>query len=54
MRVHNHPALLSALKKLRSYGDLLETFSPIMKTSGFFYFDSVGLVRPEILITAND
>ena len=49
MRVHNHPALLSALKKLRSHGDLLETFSPITKPSGFFYFDSVGLVRPEIV-----
>ena len=48
MRVHNHPALLSALKKLRNYTDLLETYSPITKPSGFFYFDSVGLVRPEI------
>jgi 7-cyano-7-deazaguanine tRNA-ribosyltransferase len=48
MRVHNHPALLSALKKLRGHADLLEAFSPSMKSSGFFYFDSVGLVRPEI------
>ncbi len=48
MRVHNHPALLSALKKLRSHGDLLEQFSPSVKPSGFFYFDSVGLIRPEI------
>ena len=48
MRVHNHPALLSALKKLRGHEDFLETYSPIAKTSGFFYFDSVGLVRPEI------
>ena len=48
MRVHNHPALLSGLKKLRSHGDLLETYSPSVKPSGFFYFDSVGLVRPEI------
>jgi 7-cyano-7-deazaguanine tRNA-ribosyltransferase len=48
MRVHNHPALLSALKRLRSHGDLIETFSPVTKPSGFFYFDSVGLVRPEI------
>lgn len=48
MRVHGHPALLSALKKLRSHADLLETYSPTVKSSGFFYFDSVGLVRPEI------
>jgi 7-cyano-7-deazaguanine tRNA-ribosyltransferase len=48
MRVHGHPALLSALKKLRSHGDLLEAFSPTTKGSGFFYFDAVGLVRPEI------
>jgi 7-cyano-7-deazaguanine tRNA-ribosyltransferase len=48
MRVHNHPALLSAFKKLRDHADFLETYSPIAKTSGFFYFDSVGLVRPEI------
>jgi 7-cyano-7-deazaguanine tRNA-ribosyltransferase len=49
MRVHNHPALLSALKKLHSHGDFLEAFSPTVKPSGFFYFDSVGLVRPEII-----
>ena len=48
MRVHGHPALLSALKRLRNHGELLEAFSPIVKSSGFFYFDSVGLVRPEI------
>ncbi len=48
MRVHGHPALLSALKKLRSHADFLETFSPTVKSSGFFYFDSVGLARPEI------
>ncbi len=48
MRVHNHPALLSALKKLRNHADFLEKFSPSVKCSGFFYFDSVGLARPEI------
>ena len=49
MRVHAHPALLSALKHLRSRGDFLEKYSPTAKTSGFFYFDSVGLARPEII-----
>ncbi|MGA2681913.1 MAG: tRNA guanosine(15) transglycosylase TgtA [Candidatus Bathyarchaeia archaeon] len=48
MRVHGHPALLSALKKLRNHADFLESYSPTVKSSGFFYFDSVGLVRPEI------
>ena len=48
MRVHGHPALLSALKKLRDHADFLETYSPSVKCSGFFYFDSVGIVRPEI------
>ncbi len=48
MRVHAHPALLSALKHLRNHADFLEEYSPTAKTSGFFYFDSVGLARPEI------
>ncbi len=48
MRVHGHPALLSALKRLRCQGDFLEKYSPTVKGNGFFYFDSVGLVRPEI------
>ncbi len=48
MRVHAHPALLSALKHLRHHADFLEKYSPTAKTSGFFYFDSVGLARPEI------
>ena len=48
MRVHAHPALLSALKHLRNHADFLEKYSPTAKSSGFFYFDSVGLARPEI------
>ena len=48
MRLHAHPALLSALKHVRSTEDFLEKFSPTMKSKGFFYFDSVGLARPEI------
>lgn len=48
MRLHAHPALLSALKRVRGHEDFLEKFSPTMKSSGFFYFDSVGLARPEI------
>jgi 7-cyano-7-deazaguanine tRNA-ribosyltransferase len=48
MRLHAHPALLSALKHLRNHEDFLEKYSPTAKTRGFFYFDSVGLARPEI------
>jgi 7-cyano-7-deazaguanine tRNA-ribosyltransferase len=48
MRVHAHPALLSALKHLHKHSDFLEKYSPTAKSSGFFYFDSVGLARPEI------
>ena len=48
MRVHGHPALLSALKKLRTHADFLEKYSPAVKSKGFFYFDSEGLARPEI------
>ncbi|MCW3995033.1 MAG: tRNA guanosine(15) transglycosylase TgtA [Candidatus Bathyarchaeota archaeon] len=48
MRLHAHPALLSALKRLRNHEDFIEKFSPTTKSSGFFYFDSVGLARPEI------
>jgi 7-cyano-7-deazaguanine tRNA-ribosyltransferase len=49
MRVHAHPALLSALKRLKNHKDFLEQISPTVKSSGFFYFDSVGLARPEII-----
>lgn len=49
MRLHAHPALLSALKRVRDSEDFLEQYSPSVKSSGFFYFDSVGLARPEIV-----
>ena len=48
MRAHAHPALLTALKKLKNHRDFIEKYSPTVKRSGFFFFDSVGLVRPEI------
>ncbi|MCW4029318.1 MAG: tRNA guanosine(15) transglycosylase TgtA [Candidatus Bathyarchaeota archaeon] len=48
MRLHAHPALLSALKRVRDHADFLEAYSPTAKTSGFFYFDAAGLARPEI------
>jgi len=49
MRLHAHPALLSALKRVRNYENFLEKYSPTVKSSGFFYFDNVGLARPEIV-----
>jgi 7-cyano-7-deazaguanine tRNA-ribosyltransferase len=49
MRLHAHPALLSALKHVRESEDFLEKLSPTTKSSGFFYFNSVGLARPEIV-----
>jgi len=48
MRVHAHPALLSALKRIKSHSDFLEIYTPSIKSSGFFYFDHEGLARPEI------
>jgi len=48
MRVHAHPSLLSALKKLKGYAGFLEMYSPTIKNSGLFYFHSEGLARPEI------
>jgi 7-cyano-7-deazaguanine tRNA-ribosyltransferase len=48
MRAHNHPALLTALKRVKVYEDFIEKESPTVKQSGFFFFDNVGLSRPEI------
>ena len=49
MKAHAHPALLQALKQLRKYEDHLEEDSPITKSRGLFFFDSVGLSRPEVV-----
>jgi 7-cyano-7-deazaguanine tRNA-ribosyltransferase len=49
MRAHAHPMLLEALKRLGSFVDFLEKHSSTTKKSGMFFFDSVGLARPEIV-----
>jgi 7-cyano-7-deazaguanine tRNA-ribosyltransferase len=49
MSAHAHPALLTALKKLKNYGDFIEKNSPTVKRSGLFFFNSVGLARPEVI-----
>lgn len=48
MRAHAHPALLTALKRVKDYEDFIEKHSPTVKQSGLFFFDSVGLSRPEV------
>ena len=49
MRAHAHPALFTALKKLKKHGDFIEKYSPTVKRSGLFFFSSVGLARPEVV-----
>ncbi len=48
-RAHAHPALFTALKKLKNHGDFIEKYSPTVKRSGIFFFGSVGLARPEVV-----
>jgi 7-cyano-7-deazaguanine tRNA-ribosyltransferase len=48
MRTHAHPALFTALKKLKNHEDLIEKHSPTAKKSGLFFFSSVGIARPEV------
>ncbi|MGQ9530491.1 MAG: tRNA guanosine(15) transglycosylase TgtA [Candidatus Bathycorpusculaceae bacterium] len=49
LRARGHPALLQALKRLKKYEDFIEKHSPSVKRSGLFFFDSVGLMRPEVI-----
>jgi len=49
MRAHGHPSLLQAVKKLGKYSEYLENQSPVTKTSGIFFFSSLGLARPEVV-----
>lgn len=49
IRSFGHPALLSALKRLRRYADYLEMHSPITKSRGLFFYGSVDLARPEVI-----
>jgi len=47
-KAHGHPALTRALKRLKDYREILEKETPITKKAGLFYFNSIGLNRPEI------
>ena len=49
MRTHAHPALFSAMKKIKEHAGFIEKFSPAVKKRGFFFFSSIGLARPEVL-----
>ena len=49
MRAHAHPALLQALKKLSKYEEYIEKHNPATKSSGLFFFNSVSLMRPEVV-----
>jgi 7-cyano-7-deazaguanine tRNA-ribosyltransferase len=49
MRAHAHPALLQAVKKLAKYEEFMEKHAPTVKNSGLFFFNSVGLSRPEVV-----
>ncbi|MCW4011296.1 MAG: tRNA guanosine(15) transglycosylase TgtA [Candidatus Bathyarchaeota archaeon] len=49
MRAHNHPALLTALKRVKAYEGFIAEGSPTVKQSGFFFLGNVGLARPEIV-----
>jgi 7-cyano-7-deazaguanine tRNA-ribosyltransferase len=49
MRAHAHPALMQAVKKLAKYEEFIEKHAPTVKDSGLFFFNSVGLPRPEVV-----
>jgi 7-cyano-7-deazaguanine tRNA-ribosyltransferase len=48
MRTHTHPALFTALKKLKNHQDFIEKHSPTAKKSGLFFYNSVSLTRPQV------
>jgi 7-cyano-7-deazaguanine tRNA-ribosyltransferase len=49
LRAHGHPSLLQAVRRLKEHKDFIEKHDPSVKNSGLFYFDSAGLIRPEII-----
>ncbi len=49
MRAHAHPALFQAFKRLAIYRDFIEKHDRSIKDSGLFFFDSTGLMRPEVV-----
>ncbi len=47
-RSRGHPSLVSAMRRLKDYREDLERHNPAYKGRGVFFFDSVGLARPEV------
>jgi 7-cyano-7-deazaguanine tRNA-ribosyltransferase len=49
MRAHSHPALYTAVKRLAKNKDFIEKHSPSVKPSGLFFYNSLSLIRPEVI-----
>lgn len=49
MRARAHPSLYSAVRQLSKHSRFFEENSPVTKSSGIFFFDSLDLSRPEIV-----
>jgi 7-cyano-7-deazaguanine tRNA-ribosyltransferase len=49
MRAYSHPSLLTAVKRLAKYRDYIEKHSPSTKNSGLFFYNSLSLIRPEVV-----
>jgi 7-cyano-7-deazaguanine tRNA-ribosyltransferase len=49
MRAHSHPSLYTAVKRLAKYKDFIEKHSPSTKPSGLFFYNSLSLIRPEVV-----
>lgn len=49
VRIHTHPTLLQAVKRLKKYKKYMERHSPATKKSGLFFFSGLGLARPEVV-----
>jgi 7-cyano-7-deazaguanine tRNA-ribosyltransferase len=48
MHCRSHPALLSALKKLKHYRAYLEKYEPLSRNTGFFYVCPESIYRPAV------
>jgi 7-cyano-7-deazaguanine tRNA-ribosyltransferase len=49
LRAQSHPALLTAVKKLKTYEAFLERHDPSVKNKGLFFYDSLDLIRPSVV-----
>ena len=49
MRAHSHPALYTAVKRVAKYKHFIEKHSPSTKPSGLFFYNSLSLIRPEVI-----